>query len=185
VTLGFIGLYTIIFYLSYYGAQKQITDYSLSFYLVPILNAASVFGRTVPNAISDKTGTLNIIGPGALACAVLVFCMLAVSSVGGIVTVAVLFGFASGVFIALPPVCFAVLTKDKSKIGTRIGMGFGAIAFSVLLGGPGTGGILGSNAERPNWTGTWIWGGVMLVAAALLLGLLRMQQAGWKLMVKI
>jgi hypothetical protein len=110
-TLGFIGLYVILFYLSYFGAAQGITDYSLSFYLVPILNAASVFGRTVPNAVSDITGPLNMIGPGAFICGILVFAMLGVKTVGGIVTIAVLFGFFSGVFIALPPVCFAALTK--------------------------------------------------------------------------
>ena len=62
--LGFIGLYVGIFYTSYYGEAKHITDQSLSFYLVPILNAGSVLGRTLPNWLSDKTGPLNVITPG-------------------------------------------------------------------------------------------------------------------------
>lgn len=99
---------SVLFFLSSYGASTGITDYSMSFYLVPILNAGSVFGRTVPNAISDKTGTLNLIGPGAVVCSILCFCLIAVNSVAGIVVIAVLFGFFSGVFIALPSVIFAV-----------------------------------------------------------------------------
>jgi MFS family permease len=44
--IGFIGLYTGFFYTSYYGQATGITNPTLSFYLVPILNAGSVFGRT-------------------------------------------------------------------------------------------------------------------------------------------
>lgn len=44
--IGFIGLYTGFFYTSFYGQATGITNPTLSFYLVPILNAGSVFGRT-------------------------------------------------------------------------------------------------------------------------------------------
>lgn len=47
--IGFIGLYVGFFYLSYYGQESGYTNDSLSFYLVPILNAGSVFGRILPN----------------------------------------------------------------------------------------------------------------------------------------
>lgn len=62
--IGFIGLYVGFFYTSYYGQATGITGESLSFYLVPILNAASVLGRTLPNWVSDKVGPLNVIIPG-------------------------------------------------------------------------------------------------------------------------
>ncbi|KAG9850435.1 MFS general substrate transporter, partial [Aureobasidium melanogenum] len=76
--IGFIGLYTVLFYISYFGEANGYTDASMSFYIVPILNAASVFGRTIPNALSDKTGSFNIILPGAAVCSILIFCMIAV-----------------------------------------------------------------------------------------------------------
>ena len=62
--IGFIGLYTSFFYTSYYGQATGLTDESLSFYLVPILNAGSVLGRTLPNWLSDVTGPFNVIAPG-------------------------------------------------------------------------------------------------------------------------
>jgi len=55
------------FYISYYGQAAGITDSSMSFYLVPILNAGSVFGRTLPNILSDKIGPFNVIIPGKQA----------------------------------------------------------------------------------------------------------------------
>lgn len=183
-TIGFVGLYTMLFYVSYYGESQGITNASLSFYLVPILNATSMFGRTVPNAFSDFTGPINIIIPGALICGILVFCMVAVGSVGAIVIVTLLFGFFSGVFISLPPVCFVMLTKDKSKIGTRIGMGFALIGFGILIGGPGGGSILGQS-DTPNWTGLFIFGGACEVVSALVFFALRFYKVGFNLKVKV
>lgn len=78
--LGFIGIYDMFFYLSYYGLATGTVDASMAFYIVPILNASSMFGRTLPNWLSDKTGPLNVLIPGAFICGVLVLCMQAVHS---------------------------------------------------------------------------------------------------------
>jgi MFS family permease len=181
--IGFIGVYVLLFYLSFFAEEQRITDTNLAFYIVPIFNAASCFGRTLPNALSDRTGPFNIVGPGAAIVGMLVLCMLAVKNIAGIVVIAILSGFFSGVFIAMPPVCFVALTQDKTKIGTRIGMGFSIIAFGVLIGGPGGGAILGKVAPL-NWHGLWIFGGVTpLVAAVCYVGL-RVQRSGFKVNVK-
>ena len=47
--VGFIGLIIGIFYVSYFGESTGITDATMSFYIVPVLNAGSVLGRTLPN----------------------------------------------------------------------------------------------------------------------------------------
>ncbi|KAF2148920.1 major facilitator superfamily transporter monocarboxylate [Myriangium duriaei CBS 260.36] len=183
--LGFIALYVVLFYISYFGAATGVTDQKLSFYLIPILNAASVFGRTLPNAISDYVGTLNIIGPGALICAILTLCLIAVHSTGGLVAIAVFYGFFSGVFIALPPVCIAILTPDKTKIGTRLGMAFAFLSFAVLIGGPGAGALLGADPMDLHWNKTWAFGGALAAGGGLILSGLRMWKANWKIGVKI
>ncbi|KKY18176.1 putative mfs monocarboxylate [Phaeomoniella chlamydospora] len=183
--IGFIGIYVMLFYISYFGLEQKITNASLSFYLVPILNAASIFGRTLPNALSDKVGPLNLIIPGALICGIINFCMISVHDLGGIVVSALAFGFFSGVFIGLPPVCFAMLTKDKTKVGTRMGMGFSFIAGSVLAGAPGSGDILQNYTKDLNWTGIWLYGGISNVVAAAVFLALRIWKAGSKLNVKI
>lgn len=116
--VGFVGLYVAFFYTSFYGESTGYTDTSLSFYLVPILNAGSVFGRTLPNILADKIGPTNIIVPGSACVGIVLLCMIAVRNAGGLIVEALLFGFFSGIFIALPPVLFVALTKDKSKVGT-------------------------------------------------------------------
>ncbi|KAF2719374.1 MFS general substrate transporter [Polychaeton citri CBS 116435] len=181
--VGFIGLYVTFFYISYYGQATGITSASMSFYLVPILNAGSVFGRTLPNILADKIGPLNVITPGAIVVSILLFCMLAVKSAAAIIVVAILFGFFSGIFIALPPLLFVILTPDKSKIGTRIGMGFALLGIGVLCGGPGGGGILqrnGQDIHDLDWTGTWIYGAVTVLVSGLTFLLLRFLRGGFR-----
>ncbi|KKY17531.1 putative major facilitator superfamily protein [Phaeomoniella chlamydospora] len=170
--VGFIGLYVVLFYISAFAYEEGILNSSLSFYIIPILNASSMFGRTIPNIVADKIGPLNVITPGALVCGVLIFGMIGVHNTGGIVVIALLFGFFSGVFVALPPVCLVSLTKDKTKIGTRIGMAFGIIGFGTLAGGPGGGDLLQRYSNNvPDWTYLWIYGGVAdIVACVIFLG---------------
>jgi len=181
--IGFMGLYVILFYLSYFAEKRHITNTNMAFYLVPIFNAASCFGRTIPNAISDKTGPLNLIVPGGLILGISILCMIAVTTQAAIITIAVLAGLFSGVFIAMPPVCFVALTQDKTKIGTRIGMGYGMIGFGALAGGPGGGSILGQTGSL-NWTGLWVFGGVTSSVAGLMYAGMRVAKYGFKLNVK-
>ena len=125
---------------------------------------------------------------GAFVVGIVLFCNIAVDNVGGIVVNILAFGFASGIFIALPPVLFVALTKDKSKVGTRIGMGFAMVGCGVLAGGPGGGGILqrnGSQDSELDWTGTWTYGGVCVLAAGFIFLVLRTWKVGLKLMVKV
>lgn len=183
--VGFIGLYTALFYTSYYAQSQGITNESLSFYLVPILNAGSVFGRIIPNWLSDRVGPLNVICPGVIATGIVLLCYLACNTVAGIVICTLLFGFFSGIFVALPPVLFSAFTKNKAMIGTRMGMGFTMIGAGVLCGGPGGGGVLGTDKQNLNWVGTWIYAGVAALVCGTMFCILRIMRGGFKLAVKM
>ncbi|KAK3372745.1 major facilitator superfamily transporter monocarboxylate [Podospora didyma] len=184
-TIGFIGLYVMLFYVSYFAFATGIAGADMAFYLVPILNAASMFGRTLPNALADKTGPFNLLAPGAIICGALTYSLIGVRSLGGVVVVTFLYGFFSGVFIALPPLCFFQLTADKSKMGTRMGMGFACLGFGVLIGGPGGGRILGTDLDDLHWTKLWAFGGSASMASGLLLCALRLYLSKGKLWVKM
>ncbi|KAL8743884.1 MAG: hypothetical protein Q9190_003805 [Brigantiaea leucoxantha] len=181
--IGFMGLSTFLFYLSFDAEARNITDTKMSFYIVAIFNAASTFGRAAPNALSDKTGPFNLLAPCAIISGVLILCMIAVTSEAALIVVAILTGFFTGVFIAMPPVCIVALIQDKSRIGTRMGMGFGIIALGMLVGGPGSGGILGTH-DPLHWAGMWSFGGVMALAAGMIYTGLRVARAGLRLNVK-
>lgn len=78
---------------------------------------------------------------------------------------------------------FVALTPDKSKIGTRIGMGFAILGAGVLAGGPGGGAILqrrGEGAGDLDWTGTWVYGGLCPLVSGLIMAGVRFMRAGVK-----
>jgi len=113
---------------------------------------------------------------------VVLLCNLAVHNSGGLIAIVFLFGLFSGIFIALPPVLFVGLTKNKAVVGTRIGMGFAFMGCGVLIGGPAAGAILGNSM---NWTGVWLLGGICPLAATVAFVLLRGSVGGWKPMTKV
>ena len=182
--IGFTGLAVSLFYVSYFGLATGVADTRLAFYIVPIFNAVSTVGRIVPNALADRVGPFNILVPGTAIFGVISLCMLAVESTAAYIVVGgVLIGFFSGLYIALPPICYVAITDDKSQLGSRMGMSYGLIAFSMLAGGAGGGRVIGS-APPLNWTGLWLFGGVMCLGSSLLYGILRVRKWGPKLFVK-
>lgn len=143
--------------------------------------AASVFGRTIPNAVSDITGPLNLIIPGALIVGIVLFCFQVVSSVAGIVILTLLFGFFSGIYIALPFVIVVNISKHRPQvIATRMGMLCVGLSGAVLAGGPGAGAILGEGVIL-DWTSVWCYGGAASIASGLVFSIVRWKQVGTKL----
>lgn len=183
--IGFVGLYTALFFISYFAEATGSADAKMAFYLIPIVNAASVFGRTIPNAISDYTGPISLFGPASIICGILSLCLMAVTNLGGVVSIALLYGFFSGVYVALPTVCFVRLTADKSKIGTRIGMGFALTGVAVLAGGPGGGGVLGTDVTDLHWHSLWIYGSIFSLIGGFMLLALRFYLTKGKLLAKM
>ncbi|KNG83909.1 putative MFS monocarboxylate transporter [Aspergillus nomiae NRRL 13137] len=164
--VAYMGLFVILFYLSYYSAAEHITDESLAFYLVTIFNAASVFGRTIPNKMADKMGPFNLLVPASLISGMLMLLMMVWCS------------------DRLAAHVLAMLTKDKSRLGTRIGMGYAIIALGVLISGPSSGAILRTGGDSLNWHSLWTFGGVPTCAAGLLYAAIRVAKYGPKLAIK-
>ncbi|KAJ5930363.1 hypothetical protein N7466_005856 [Penicillium verhagenii] len=181
--IAFMGLFSLFFYISYFGGATHLVDLKMSLYIVPILNAGSILGRTLPNALADKTGPFNILAPSCLILGILVLSLMIVKTEGALIAVTVLSGIFSGTLIGMPPLCFVAMTKDRSKIGTRMGMGFGMIGLGVLAGGPSSGAILARSASG-NWNGVWTFGGVCIVVASFLYLGIRVKSYGLKLRVK-
>ncbi|KAJ6023678.1 hypothetical protein N7540_004475 [Penicillium herquei] len=174
----FIGNAILIFYISFYSQNKGFTDTELAFYLVAVFNAASILGRIAPNALSDRIGVFNTIAPLSLLLGVTVLCLLGVVNKAGMIVEAIVTGFFSGVVVALPPVCFRMLTENKAMLGTRVGQGFAMGGFGLLIGGPSGGAILASDDD---WTAIWVYGGVAACAAGLIMMVVRVMKAGFKI----
>ena len=178
---GFIGFYGPCYYIQPYAIQTGIVDENLGFYLLPMLNAASIAGRIVPNALADIFGPLNVLTPAALITGILAFCWIGIHSRSGIIAFAVLYGFFSGGFVSLPPPALVTLTPDMRTLGTRMGQSFGVASIALLIGSPISGAIL--KAEG-NWLGFQLWSGITICIGGVLLFMARIYKIGWKLKVK-
>lgn len=177
--LGFLGFYNYLIYVQPWAIQNKVVSDTLGFYLVPILNAASTFGRITPNLIADYSGPLNMLTPASAISALLAFCWIAANSSAAIVIVTLLYGFFSGGFVSLPPVVMMVITKDLRNFGTRLGMSFAICAIALLIGTPIGGAILNGTGS---YIGVQCFCGACLASCAAIMFWIRLLRSGPKIL---
>lgn len=133
-------------------AQSHGMSHRLANYLVPILNSASIIGRGVPNALSDKLGRFNImVVMSAFTTIVILALWLPATGNAAIIVFAVLFGIGSGAGIGLTPALCAQISPIRD-IGVRTGSAFAISAFATLSGSPIGGRIIGDSKGDFKWT---------------------------------
>lgn len=179
--LGFIGFYGPVFYIQPYALQHNLASENFVFYLLPILNAASVPGRIFPNFLADYAGPLNILTPFATVTGILAMCWIAIKTLPGVIAFAALYGFFSGGFVSMPPVALVSLTPDPRTLGTRMGQCFFFSAFGLLCGTPVSGAIL---SDTGSWLGVQLFSGLTIFLTGVLLVMARVSSKGWGLFVK-
>lgn len=96
LAIGYLGLFAPFFYVSSYAVAKGVSP-SMSFYLISILNAASLFGRILPGVLADKWGHFNFMVVALGTSAIVGFCWTAATSLPGLVVWSLTYGFTSGV----------------------------------------------------------------------------------------
>ena len=75
------------------------------------------------------------------------------------------------------------LTKDLTRVGTRIGMCFTVVSVAALTGPPIAGVLI--QAGGGNYLYAQIWGGSVVFAGGLVLIAARICETGWYLRVRI
>lgn len=180
---SFVGLYFPFFYLPTYFTSFLQIDGNMAFYIIPVLNAASVFGRITPGLLADRLGSLNTIIPISFIAAVLAFAWIGIRNEAGTIVFAVLYGYASGAIVSLPPTILAKLTPDMSTVGTRMGMSFTFAGTGLLIGNPIAGALL--NSDGIVFWKAQLFCAVMVVVGLAFFVLLRVMKAkqieGWKI----
>ncbi|KAJ5305966.1 hypothetical protein PENANT_c015G03472 [Penicillium antarcticum] len=141
--LVFWGLFVPFFYIPEY-AESIGLSIDMSFYLIAILNAGSLFGRLSGGALANRIGRFNTLTGASIVCAILIFCWLRVTSQGGMVAFSVLFGFFSGTVIGLFPATIAMTASKPNEIGSYMGMALGVLSISTLTGTPISGAMINS-----------------------------------------
>ena len=178
----FVGLYFPFYYTSIYGSRIVGLSDDVSFYLLPAINAGSIFGRIIPGLMADKIGSLNAIIPCAVAAAILSFAWLGITNAPGLWTFSVLYGFFSGAIVSLPATVVALLSPDLSLVGTRMGMSFTFAGFGFLIGNPIAGTLLNIPEGRFRSAQAFSAATLLVGAAAFILVrvLVVKRQRGWK-----
>lgn len=88
---GAMGLYIPFFYITAYTTSTvPSTASELSWYMLPILSAGSIVGRTLPAVLADRVGSLPVLAVTTGVSAVLAFCWVAVG------------GSLAGMFCSIP-----------------------------------------------------------------------------------
>jgi MFS family permease len=92
-------------------------DPTLAGYMLPIINAASTFGRIIPGVLADKYERLNIFALGGLVTGIVIFCINSATTNAGLIVYSVVFGFASGTIISGSAAAFSLCPKDPRDKG--------------------------------------------------------------------
>lgn len=161
--LVFWGLFVPFFYLQVFAELHGLPK-SLAFYAIPIMNASSLFGRTIPNFLGDYFGPFNIMIPCTIISGGLIYLMFAATGVAGTVVFGILYGFFSGGFISIITPAVASFSRDLNEIGTRIGIACFVIGFALLTGTPIAGALV-----QQNHNGPYIWWRPLVFASIVVL----------------
>ncbi|OJJ49156.1 hypothetical protein ASPZODRAFT_59824 [Penicilliopsis zonata CBS 506.65] len=165
-------------------AEEYGMSARLASYLIPILNASSVFGRTIPGWLADRFGRYNVmtIFTGFSAIIVLALWMPSRSNAPVIVFTA-LYGFSSGAFISLGPALIAQIS-DIRKMGVRNGTFFAIISIAALTGSP-IGGALVPDVLTDSYDKLQIFCGVTMLAGTVFFAVARVLVGGPQLLKKV
>lgn len=97
----YLGLFSPFFYITSWTVSLGL-DADMGFYMVSIVNAASLFGRILPGLMADRMGAYNIMIISAGLSGVVCTCWTEATSIAGIVVLSLAYGFVSGVSYILP-----------------------------------------------------------------------------------
>ncbi|KAF2476190.1 MFS general substrate transporter [Lindgomyces ingoldianus] len=180
--LFFMGLFIPINFVEVQALANGMS-FHLAGYLIPILNAASIFGRIIPGILADKVGRFNMQVLMSFFTGILVLALaLPASGNAAFIAFAALYGFASGAYVSLAPAQIAFISKVE-QIGIRVGMLFSIVSFAGLAGSPIAGAIV--SRDHGGFDGLCIFAGVMLLAGATMFVFTRAIVAEYKIFVKV
>ncbi|OAA36625.1 Major facilitator superfamily domain, general substrate transporter [Metarhizium rileyi] len=171
------GLYIPMDYIPVEAAAAGMSQHLVE-YLVPMLNAASLFGRAGSGFVADKVGCYNIF---IVVCYLTGIWILALwipaATTGARIAFSTIFGFFSGVYVALIP-ALVVQISPLSEIGFRTGLVFFACSFGGLTTNPISGVILDQGS---GWVGAKIFAGVFCLVGTCFVLVARMHHTGMHL----
>ncbi|KAG8527263.1 uncharacterized protein KY384_008007 [Bacidia gigantensis] len=185
-----IGIYIPTFYIQLHALKAHsppMASTNMAAYILPILNAGAIPGRIVPGFVANKTGVLNLFSLLLAWAGIVTLCWPAVTNLAGLIVYALVYGFAFGGILSLPPPAVMALSPDLGVVGTRFGTCVSLASFGVLIGTPIGGAILHSKKTdiTDNFLGLQLFAGLVLLIGAGVCLLARSMKVGWELKGKI
>ncbi|KAK3657996.1 hypothetical protein LTR22_009048 [Elasticomyces elasticus] len=167
--VGMFGFFIPLFYVATYAVSIGFST-NLAFYLVSIVNGASLFGRILPGIVADRFGRFNMLAISMFAASIVAFCWTAATSVAGLVVWTLAFGFTSGALLSLQLACSTTLA-GSSSMATVIGTVMGATSIATLVSTPIAGELIKHGYIAPS-----MFCGAMLMVGGCLITLSRLAQ---------
>jgi MFS family permease len=177
VFLVFWAVWIVYFFIRSFALDMLGASQALSFDLLLVLNGLGLPGRLIPALISDRyLGPVNTLLASSVAAAVLLFCWIAVNSIGALFVWDAMYGFFGGSIQALTLASASSFTLDMSNIGSRVGLTFVVLGLSSLTG-PAIGGALIA-VHHHSYLPAQLFAGVAMTAGSIVLVLARVAQTG-------
>ncbi|KAI1379128.1 MFS general substrate transporter [Hypoxylon crocopeplum] len=171
------GLFIPLAYISSYALANGFSE-KFAFQILPILNAASVFGRALPGWWADKIGHFNT--NMISLCVTVIACYVVWLPFGhttpGLVLFAILFGFATGNNISITPVCVGKLCHTQ-HYGRYYATCYTVVSIAVLLSLPVAGAIV--KAADGDYMGLIIFTGLTQVISVVTMYAAKAASVGW------
>jgi MFS family permease len=148
-------------------------------YLIPILNAGSLFGRLLSGFLGDKLGRYNIFIVVCNMTGILILALWIPYNTNAIlIAFAALFGLFSGAYASL-------ITPMVMQISPLAETGFrtGIVLFVASIAGLTTNPINGAILAHSGWVGPKIFAGIFCLAGTMFVLVARFRQTGFKLFV--
>lgn len=173
------ALFIPLTYISSYAAAQGFSD-KFSFQILTIMNAGSFFGRLLPGWWADRVGPFNSNMASVLLS---IFACFAVwlpfgHTKPGIITFAILIGFASGNNISITPVCIGRLCPIENY-GRYYATCFTVVSVACLVGVPIGGSVI--NACGGSYGGLIVFTGALYALSLVGFVIAKGVSVGWKL----
>ncbi|KAF1960694.1 MFS general substrate transporter [Byssothecium circinans] len=167
--LAMLGQFVPYYYIGAYTVDTY-PEAPAGPYLLPVMNASSFLGRILGGLAADNTGPSNTTYPMTILAGLLCLGMWATTALVQVLTsFVILYGFCSGVFIAVLPVIIAQITPAE-RLGGRIGAFYSVCAIAQLVGSPIGGALIGKGYHQaPSGDNAGAYLGLILFAGVTLL----------------
>lgn len=159
-----IGMISPMFFIGTFAKTVGMSDH-LSFYLLAILNASSIVGRTVTGILADKYGRINFLIL-SIFCAGLsqLIMWTTIKTNAGVIVFAILYGWFFGGLISLMPALTAQVL-GQHNLATKFGVVSAFGGGGTLLGAPVAATWIGDTRE--SYIGTIVFSGGFVMLAGI------------------